>query len=339
MRCVVTGAAGFIGSHLCDELLRRGHTVIGIDSFVPFYPAVVKAQNQALLLAHPHYHFHALDLRRDDLTDVVDEADVVFHLAAMPGLPKSWTDFDGYWTCNVQATQRLLEAARTSGHLRRFILASTSSVYGRNAIGNETAQTLPISPYGVTKLAAEHLCRAYAEAFKIPLVTLRYFSVYGPRQRPDMAYHKFIQALAQGTAIDVYGDGHQVRGNTYVSDVVAATIAAVDAPIGEVYNVGGGESASVLEVIQKLEQISGRKAEIHFRTARVGDQRQTLADTTKLRSHLKWEPSTRLEDGLSRQWQWQTDVMAELESPLESNSSPLTRTPPPISRRMTVVRS
>ena len=341
MRCVVTGAAGCIGSHLCEELLRRGHTVVGIDSFVSNYQVVVKAQNQALLLAHPHYHFHALDLRRDELNDAVDEADVVFHLAAMPGLPKSWTEFDSYWTCNVQATQRLLEAARTTGHLKRFILASTSSVYGRNAIGAETAPTFPVSPYGVTKLAAEHLCRAYAEAFRIPLVTLRYFSVYGPRQRPDMAYHRFIAALARKMPIDVYGDGHQVRGNTFVGDVVSATIAAVEAPIGEVYNVGGGESASVLDVIHKLERISGRTADILFRTARVGDQRQTLADTEKLRNHLRWEPKTNLEEGLTRQWQWQTDAMAELDTqtPIETTVSTLTRTPPPISRRMTVVRS
>lgn len=338
MRCVVTGAAGFIGSHLCEDLLRRGHTVVGIDAFVPFYPAAVKAQNQANLLAHPHYHFHALDLRKDDLADAVDEADVVFHLAAMPGLPKSWTDFDGYWTCNVQATQRLLEAARTTGHLRRFVLASTSSVYGRNAIGPETNTTLPVSPYGVTKLAAEHLCRAYAEAFKIPLVTLRYFSVYGPRQRPDMAYHKFVTALARGTPIDVYGDGQQLRGNTFVADVVAATVAAVEAPVGEVYNVGGGESASVLDVIRKLEFVTGRTAELNFRPARAGDQRQTLADTSKLRSHLNWEPKTSLDDGLSRQWQWQTDAMAELDDAVAVVPT-LTRTPPPVARRMTAVGS
>jgi nucleoside-diphosphate-sugar epimerase len=340
MRCVVTGAAGFIGSHLCEALLRRGHAVVGIDSFVPYYPAAVKAQNQAVLLAHPHYHFHALDLRKDDLTDAIDEADVVFHLAAMPGLPKSWTDFDGYWTCNVQATQRLLEAARATGHLKRFVFASTSSVYGRNAIGPETNPTLPVSPYGVTKLAAEHLCRAYAEAFKIPLVTLRYFSVYGPRQRPDMAYHKFIAALSRGTPIDVYGDGQQLRGNTFVSDVVAATVAAVEAPVGEVYNVGGGESASVLDVIRKLEYVSGRTAELNFRPARVGDQRQTFADTSKLRSHLNWEPLTSLDDGLARQWQWQTDAMAELDAPAPVPVAPThTRTPPPVSRRMTAVGS
>lgn len=338
MRCVVTGSAGFIGSHLCEELLRRGNTVVGIDSFVPYYPAAVKAQNQAILLAHPHYHFHALDLRRDDLSEACDEADVVFHLAAMPGLPKSWTDFDGYWTCNVQATQRLLDAVRPSTHLRKFVLVSTSSVYGLNAIGNETSPTLPVSPYGVTKLAAEHLCRAYSEAFKLPLTTLRYFSVYGPRQRPDMAYNKFIAALARGTEIEIYGDGHQIRGNTFVADAVAATIASIDAPSGEVYNVGGGETASVLDIIHKLEAISGRKAQLSFKAPRLGDQRQTFADTSKLRNHLRWEPNTKLEDGLSRQWQWQTELMSELESPSEIlNPPPMTITPPPSGRRMSTV--
>jgi nucleoside-diphosphate-sugar epimerase len=337
MRCVVTGAAGFIGSHLCEELLRRGHTVVGIDCFVPYYPAAIKAQNQAILLAHPHYHFHAIDLRRDDLTDVIDDADIVFHLAAMPGLAKSWTDFDGYWTCNVQATQRLLEACRRAGSLKRFVLVSTSSVYGRNAMGNEATPTHPISPYGVTKLAAEHLCIAYHEAYHLPLVTLRYFSVYGPRQRPDMAYHKFISSLARGSAIEIYGDGQQVRGNTFVTDAVAATIAAVEAPVGEIYNVGGGETATILEIIRKLEAISGRKAELNFKAVRVGDQRQTFADTSKLRHHLKWEPLTKLDDGLSRQWQWQTEAMAEFDSPGDIATMPLTRTPPPIARRMATV--
>jgi nucleoside-diphosphate-sugar epimerase len=339
MRCVVTGAAGFLGSHVCEELLRRGHSVVGIDCFVPYYPAAIKAQNQAVLLAHPHYHFHALDLRKDDLTDAVDEADVVFHLAAMPGLPKSWTDFDGYWTCNVQATQRLLEACRSVGSLKRFVLASTSSVYGRNAIGSETTPTNPISPYGVTKLAAEHLAKAYQDAFGLPLVTLRYFSIYGPRQRPDMAYHRFIMAISRGMAIELYGDGQQIRGNTYVGDAVTATIAAIEAPVGETYNVGGGETASVLEIIRRLETISGRHAEMVGKPIRLGDQRQTFADTSKLRNHLKWEPLTRLDDGLARQWQWQTQAMAELNmsaEPIEFSNMALTRTPPPKTRKMAV---
>lgn len=306
MRCVVTGAAGFVGSHLCEDLLRKGNTVVGIDAFIPYYSPQIKAANQGVVLAHPHYHFYAADLRRDELGPVVADADVVYHLAAMPGLPKSWTDFDGYWTCNVQATQRLLEAVRTHcDRLKRFVYVSTSSVYGKLALGNETTPTRPVSPYGVTKLAAEHLCQAYADGYSLPLVTLRYFSVYGPRQRPDMAYHKFIRALLRDEPIEIFGDGQQVRGNTYVSDAVAATVAAAEAPVGEIYNVGGGETASVLDVVRKLEVVSGRQADLLFKPARLGDQRQTTADTAKLRSHLGWQPRTALDDGLARQWAWQ----------------------------------
>ena len=314
MRCVVTGAAGFIGSHLCEYLLRRGHSVVGVDAFIPFYAPLIKAHNQAVVLANRDYTFHAADLRHDDLEPLVAAADVVFHLAAMPGLPKSWTDFDSYWTCNVQGTQRLLEAVRNHcDRLKKFVLASTSSVYGRVALGGEDAPTKPISPYGVTKLAAEHLCAAYAEAYDLPLVTLRYFSVYGPRQRPDMAYHRFIRAMLRDEPIEIYGDGHQVRGNTFVLDCVEATVAAVDAPDGETYNVGGGETASVLDVLRRLETIADRKAELVYLPPRLGDQRQTTADTAKIRSHLRWQPRTSLDDGLARQWQWQSHSYADFE--------------------------
>jgi nucleoside-diphosphate-sugar epimerase len=332
MRCVVTGAAGFIGSHLCEELLRRGHTVVGVDSFTPYYSPVLKAHNQQVVLAHPRYHFYALDLRCDDLTPIVDEADVIFHLAAMPGLPRSWTDFDGYWTCNVQGTQRLLESVRQShDHLRRFILVSTSSVYGKVALGNETAQARPVSPYGVTKLAAEQLATAYAEGYGLPLVTLRYFSVYGPRQRPDMAYNRFFNAILNEQPIEVYGDGLQVRGNTYVGDCVDATIAAVDAPVGETYNVGGGETTTVLDVLKRMEEITGRKAELVFNAPRLGDQRQTFADTTKIRSHLGWQPKTKLDEGLARQWQWQSST--DVDWP----QAPLDITPAPSAKRVAVL--
>jgi nucleoside-diphosphate-sugar epimerase len=305
MKCLVTGAAGFIGSHLCESLLRAGHEVTGVDAFIPYYPQKVKEQNQARALAQKNYHFHRLDLRHDPLGPVVAGADVIFHLAAMPGLVQSWTDFDGYCSCNVQATQRLLEAVRSSpGPLRRFVYASTSSVYGRFASGDESLPTRPVSPYGMTKLAAEHLCRAYQEAYAIPVVVLRYFSVYGPRQRPDMAYHRFMHALLTGRPIVVYGDGQQVRGNTYVADCVQATLAALEARPGEIYNVGGGETATVWDILHKLEVISGRRALLKHEPARPGDQRHTFADTTKLRSHLDWEPRTALEEGLARQWAW-----------------------------------
>jgi nucleoside-diphosphate-sugar epimerase len=309
MRCVVTGAAGFIGSHLCEDLLARGHTVVGIDAFVPDYPPAVKARNQAVVLADPNYHFHAADLRRDELTPLVADADAVFHLAAAPGLARGWGDFDGYMTCNVRGTQRLLEAVREGcDRLRRFVYASSSSVYGWFATGGEAAPTRPVSPYGVTKLAAEHLCQAYAAGHGLPLVTLRYFPVYGPRQRPDMAYHRYIRALRDGEPIEVQGDGRQVRGDTDVADCVAATVAALAAPVGEVYDVGGGEPATVLDVIHRLESIAGKKTEVVFTPARDGDRPPSLADAGKIRSHLGWRPTTRLDDGLARQWAWQSEA-------------------------------
>jgi nucleoside-diphosphate-sugar epimerase len=311
MKCVVTGAAGFIGSHLCEALLRGGHEVVGVDAFIPYYPQAVKERNLAEALDRPGYRFHRLDLRRDALGAILADAEVVFHLAAMAGLMQSWTDFDGYWTCNAQAPQRLLEATRRSApRLRRLVYASTSSVYGRFASGDETLPTKPISPYGLTKLAAENLCRAYGEVYGLPVVSLRYFSVYGPRQRPDMGYHRFIRALLREEPIVVYGDGQQVRGNTYVSDCVAATLAAVEAHPGEVYNVGGGEAATVWDILRKLEALAGREAQVRQEAARPGDQRYTFADTTKLRTHLGWEPRTGLDEGLARQLSRSAEVIS-----------------------------
>jgi nucleoside-diphosphate-sugar epimerase len=186
-----------------------------------------------------------------------------------------------------------------------LVFASASSVYGRMASGDETQLPQPISPYGITKLAAEQLCRAYFEAHNMPTVTLRYFSVYGPRQRPDMGYYRFIQAMLEDRPVTIYGDGQQVRGNTYVADCVEATLAAMEAPAGEIYNVGGGETASVWDIVHKLEAISGRKARIRHEPARAGDQARTGADTTKLRRHLGWQARTPLDEGLAQQWQWQ----------------------------------
>jgi nucleoside-diphosphate-sugar epimerase len=315
MKYVVTGAAGFIGSHLCEYLLRKGHEVRGIDAMVPYYDPALKERNVAPALAHPRYRLHRLDLRHDPLDRVLDGANVVFHLAGMPGLNQSWTDFDGYMTCNVLATQRLLEAvSRSSPRPRRLIYASTSSVYGREACGNEALPTRPVSPYGVTKLAGEQLCHAYAAAEGLPLVVLRYFSVYGPRQRPDMGYHRFIGAMLRDTPVTVYGDGQQVRGNTYIDDCVEATAAAAEAPPGEIYNVGGGETATVWDILNRLEALAGRPARVRREPARPGDQRYTFADTAKLTGHLGWSPRTSLDDGLARQWAWQELESAEADS-------------------------
>jgi nucleoside-diphosphate-sugar epimerase len=306
MKCLVTGAAGFIGAHLCEALLDSGHDVAGVDAFIPYYSPAVKERNLAELGEQARFRLHRADLRSDRLDDLVADAEVIFHLAAMPGLTRSWTDFDSYATCNVQATQRLLESVRRSApSLQRFIYASTSSVYGLVASGDESTLLKPVSPYGITKLAGEHLCRAYAEAHALPVVVLRYFSVYGPRQRPDMGYHRFIDALLRNQPIVIYGDGQQARGNTYVADCVQATIAAVQAPAGETYNVGGGEAATVWQILRLLEEISGRPPAIVQQPARPGDQRYTLADASRLRQHLGWQPSTPLREGLIRQWEWQ----------------------------------
>jgi nucleoside-diphosphate-sugar epimerase len=305
MKCLVTGAAGFIGSHLCDRLLQLGHAVVGLDAFIPYYPRAVKEANLAAARSHPGFAFCPLDLRCDDLAPALGGVEAVFHLAAMAGLPRSWTDFTLYESCNVLGTQRLLEAARGAGSLRRFVYASTSSVYGRFGSGDEALPTRPASPYGVTKLAAEHLCRAYSDEHGLPLATLRYFSVYGPRQRPDMGYHRFIQALIDGGEVVVYGDGLQVRGNTFIDDCIAATVAALEAPAGEVYNVGGGETASVWDILGKLEGILGRRAAVRREPARAGDQRFTAADAGKLFRHLAWAPRVGLDQGLARQVAWQ----------------------------------
>ena len=309
MRYLVTGAAGFIGSHLCERLLSLGHEVTGVDAFVPYYPRAVKERNLAPAMKHPRYRFLPVDLRTDDLKPAVEGAEVVYHLGAMPGLVASWTDFDLYNGCNVTATQRLLESVKGSRTLKRFVYGSTSSVYGKFASGDETLPTRPVSPYGVTKLAGEQLAKAHLETFGTPVVTLRFFSVYGPRQRPDMAYHIFIRALLTGEPVTVYGDGQQVRGNTFVGDCVEAIVAAAGAQVGETYNVGGGEMVSVRDVLGKLERIAGRRFAVRTEPARLGDQRHTFADTTRLRRHLGWEPKVGLDDGLARQWDWQRQAM------------------------------
>jgi nucleoside-diphosphate-sugar epimerase len=303
-RCVVTGAAGFIGSHLSDALLAAGHEVVGIDCFTDYYPRSVKERNIAPALAHPSFRLAEADLRDADLVPILEGADVVFHLAAMAGLLKSWVGFDGYQSCNLGGTFRLIDALREVGS-PHLVHVSTSSVYGVDSSGDETRPKGPISPYGVTKLAAENLVTAYGHAFDLPYTILRYFSIYGPRQRPDMGYHIFIERILAGEPITIFGDGEQTRGNTFVHDCVEATIAAMEhGPSGEAYNIGGGEVVSANEVVRHIERITGREAIIEFGPKRPGEQRKALADTSKAQAAFGWHPRTGIDAGLRAQIEW-----------------------------------
>lgn len=305
-RYVVTGAAGFIGSHLAEALAARGHEVVGIDCFTDYYDTALKEQNAQLL------RDLGLDVQRLDLAeDALDFAgcDGVFHLAGQPGVRSFGDVFPLYVRQNVLATQRVLEAAAAAG--ARVVFASSSSVYGeaeRYPTPEETPPR-PLSPYGITKLACEHLARAYGRSFGLDAVVLRYFNAYGPRQRPDMAFPRVVGALAAGRPFTLFGDGEQSRSFTYVLDVVEASILAMEcAAAGAVLNVGGGQEATMNEAIAALEAIAGRRLDVRREPAVPGDQRRTKADTTRIRAELGWEPRTTLDEGLRAQWEWATAV-------------------------------
>jgi len=296
-RFVVTGAAGFIGSHLAEALLADGHEVAGWDSFTDFYDPALKEENA-----------RGLDVRRLDLAaDELDLAgfDGVFHLAGQPGVRSFGDVFDVYVRENVVAGRRLFEAAARDGV--RVVYASTSSIYGAAETfpTPEETQPRPLSPYGVTKLAAEHLAFAYARGFGLDAVVLRYFSVFGPRQRPDMAFPRIVAALLDGTSFELYGDGGHSRGFTYVADVVAATVAAMErAPAGAVYNVGGGAEVSMLEAIAAFEELAGRQLDVRMTGTVPGDQRRSRADTSRIEAELGWRAETPFEQGIRAQWEW-----------------------------------
>ena len=297
MRFVVTGAAGFIGSHLTEALLARGDDVVAVDAFTDYYDPALKEDNAA------GFDVARRDLAAADLT--LDGFDGVFHLAGQPGVRSSFQAFDDYLRRNLLATQRVFESAARSGV--RVVFASSSSVYGdaESYPTPEDARAAPISPYGISKLGCEQLAYAYARSFGLDAVVLRYFTVYGPRQRPDMALARIVAALARDEPFELYGDGHQSRSFTFVSDVVAATLTAMEcAPAGGLYNVGGGVEASMREAIATLEDVSGRTLGIVERPAAAGDVRRTAADTGRIERELGWRAETALADGLQAQWEW-----------------------------------
>jgi nucleoside-diphosphate-sugar epimerase len=304
---VVTGVAGFIGSHLSERLLTAGHEVVGIDCFTDYYERARKEQNLDKSRSHDRFHFEAADLVDADLAPLLDGADVVYHLAGQPGVRPSWgNQFDRYVRDNVIATQRLLEALKDAP-IKRFVFAGSSSVYGdaEKFPTKETALPRPLSPYGVTKLAAEHLTNLYTRNFGIPAVSLRYFTVYGPRQRPDMAFSRFMQAMTAGEDIEVFGDGEQTREFTYVSDAVDGTIKASTADVvSQIFNLGGGSRVTVNKVLATLEEISGLSIRRQNLPAAPGDPRHTGASINLARERLGWEPRVSLAEGLAKQWEW-----------------------------------
>ena len=302
-RYLVTGCAGFIGSHVAEALLKRGHTVLGIDAFTDYYDRERKESNVQAAQNHGSFSFVEADLAEDSITPLLAGIEGIFHLAAQPGVRGSWgATFAVYLRDNVLASQRVFEAAAQSG--TRVVLASTSSVYG-NAESyptHEDVRPRPISPYGVTKLACESLARTYAECFGLETVVLRYFTVYGPRQRPDMAFARIISALLRSAPFDVYGSGQQSRDFTYIGDAVEATIAAMESGLANtVYNVGGGSETTLRDVIALAQRLAGRRLEVRYEATAAGDVRRTAADTTRIRSELGWSPQTALADGLRQQ--------------------------------------
>ncbi|MFL5868114.1 MAG: NAD-dependent epimerase/dehydratase family protein [Thermoleophilaceae bacterium] len=313
MRALVTGCAGFIGSHLTEALLADGADVIGVDCFNDNYQRPPKLRN----LGHQakdwdSFEFVPIDLSRGDLDDLVAGADVIYHLAAEPGVRTSWgARFERYVTNNVIATQNLLEAAQPYPD-KRFVYASSSSIYGdaESFPTHESVSPRPVSPYGMTKLGGEHLCSMYAANHGLSTVALRYFTVYGPRQRPDMAFHRFFKAAIADGPIVVFGDGGQSRDFTFVGDIVAGTLAAgaADVPAGSVYNLGGGSQSTIGETLEIISEMTGFALDVSYGEPEHGDVRDTSADTTAARSDLGFEPSTTLREGLAAQFDWMRET-------------------------------
>jgi UDP-glucose 4-epimerase len=312
MKYVVTGAAGFIGSHLCEALLSSGRKVVAIDCFTDYYPRELKERNASVFRSSPGCRFLDADVNDLDLRKLIEDSDGVFHLAAQAGVRASWgQSFDHYIHHNIRATQRFLEAVKENGG-PRLVYASSSSVYGDTdqLPAKETGLTRPRSPYGVSKLACEALADLYRANYGVDAIGLRYFTVYGPRQRPDMAFHRFIRAMLKDDEITVYGDGKQTRDFTFVHDIIKGTIGCMERGVaGRVYNIGGGHRTELMDTIESLANIIGAKARIKHEDMQKGDVKDTSSDTTMLVQDTGYAPDTALEHGLKAQVEWQRELM------------------------------
>jgi UDP-glucose 4-epimerase len=307
-RALVTGCAGFIGSHLSEALLEDGVEVLGVDCFNSNYGRQQKLSNLERAQDWDGFEFLPLDLARGELHELLDECDLTFHLAAEPGVRASWGErFEAYLRNNVQATQHMLDAAKARPE-KRFVYASSSSIYGQaeRFPTPEETKPAPVSPYGVTKLAGEHLCQLYNTNHGVETVCLRYFTVFGPRQRPDMAFHRFCQAAIDGQRVSVFGDGEQTRDFTFVADAVEATMSAGGAAgiAGGIYNIGGGSQVSVNRVLEMIASFAGRPVDVEYAERADGDVRDTGADTNRAQRDLEFHPHVSVEDGLRQEFEW-----------------------------------
>jgi len=311
MNCLVTGAAGFIGSHLCEKLLHSGFSVIGIDSFTDYYSRELKKKNLSFLLGKQKFEFIKGDINHININKYIEKSGTVFHLAAQAGVRASWGDyFATYTKNNIESTQKILEACK-KGNMKKIVYASSSSVYGNTPElpMKETSCLFPHSPYGVTKLAAENLCSLYYENYGVPVVSLRYFTVYGPRQRPDMAFHKFFKSIGENRPVEIYGSGEQTRDFTYIDDIVNASIAAAEkGKSGEIYNLGSGNQQKLSVVFPLLKKICGKKVKIKNIEPQKGDVKNTYASISKAQKDLDYHPRATLQEGLEQEWLWIKEI-------------------------------
>ena len=307
MKILITGAAGFIGSHLAETLLAQGHQVVGIDNFLDYYPRSMKEKNLAGALTHSGFEFIEADLLETDLVSLVKPLAGVIHLAAQAGVRASWGEnFRTYSDNNILATQKLLEACRGEG-INKFVYASSSSLYGdtEDLPMREESVLRPVSPYGVSKAAGEYLAYLYHKNFGVPTVSLRFFTVYGPRQRPDMAFHRFFKAGMEGKKLVVWGDGEQSRDFTFIDDIVqGCRLALENGRAGTVYNIGGGSRRTLNEILEAMRRITGLPMEVTYQPVQKGDVRHTSASLDKIRTELGYNPQVSMVAGLEREWQW-----------------------------------